>query len=61
MDHACPTPKVFYTHLSVLFALQPDYRRAAMFRDIKEHALWLNHSAHVHPVLLDPTPPNHSI
>ena len=42
----------FYTHLSVLFGLQPNYRRAAMFRDIKEHVLGLNNSAHVHPVLL---------
>ena len=42
----------FYTHLSVLFGLQPNYRRAAMFRDIKEHVLSLNNSAHVHPVLL---------
>ena len=42
----------FYTHLSVLFGLQPNYRRAAMFRDVKEHVLNLNNSAHVHPVLL---------
>ena len=42
----------FYTHLSVLFGLQPNYRRAAMFRDIKQHVLNLNNSAHVHPVLL---------
>ena len=42
----------FDTHLSVLFGLQPNYRRAAMFRDIKEHVLNLNNSAHVHPVLL---------
>ena len=42
----------FYTHLSVLFGLQPNYRRAAMFRDIKQHVLGLNNSAHIHPVLL---------
>ena len=42
----------FYTHLSVIFGLQPNYRRAAMFRDIKQHVLTLNNSAHVHPVLL---------
>ncbi len=42
----------FYTHLSVLFGLQPNYRRAAMFRDIKEHVLAMANSAHVHPVLL---------
>ena len=42
----------FYTHLSTLFGLQPNYRRAAMFRDIKDHVLAMNHSSHVHPVLL---------
>ena len=42
----------FYAHLSTLFGLQPNCRRAAMFRDIKDHVLSMNNSAHVHPVLL---------
>ena len=42
----------FYTHLADLFGLQPSYRRAAMFRDLKQHILSLNNSSHVHPVLL---------
>ena len=42
----------FYTHLSALFGLQPYYRRAAMFRDIQEHVLSMNGTAHIHPVLL---------
>lgn len=42
----------FYTHLCSLFGLQPHYRRAAMFRDIKDHVLAMNNTSHVHPVLL---------
>ena len=42
----------FYTHLSSLFGLQPYYRRAAMFRDLKERILSLNTTSHIHPVLL---------
>src|SRR4030042_1865157 len=42
----------FYTHLSSLFGLSPCYRRASMFRDLKEHILSMNSSRHVHPVLL---------
>ena len=42
----------FYTHLCALFGLEPYHRRAAMFRDIKEHVLTMNGTAHVHPVLL---------
>jgi type II secretory pathway predicted ATPase ExeA len=42
----------FYTHLVNLFGLQPYYRRAAMFRDIKERILSLNATSHIHPILL---------
>lgn len=42
----------FYTHLVSLFGLEPCYRRAAMFRDLKDHVLSMNSSSHVHPVLL---------
>jgi general secretion pathway protein A len=42
----------FYTHLCDLFGLTPCYRRAAMFRAIKEHILALNASRHLHPVLI---------
>jgi general secretion pathway protein A len=42
----------FYTHLVTLFGLEPCYRRAAMFRDLKEHVLSLNSASHLHPVLL---------
>jgi len=42
----------FYTHLVSLFGLQPYYRRAAMFRDLKERILSLNTASHIHPVLL---------
>jgi type II secretory pathway predicted ATPase ExeA len=42
----------FYTHLASLFGLSPSYRRANMFRDLKEHILSMNSSRHVHPVLL---------
>jgi len=42
----------FYTHLVTLFGIQPSYRRAAMFRELQNHILSMNSSAHVHPVLL---------
>jgi len=42
----------FYTHLVALFGLEPSYRRAAMFRELKDHVLSMNSSSHVHPVLL---------
>jgi len=42
----------FYTHLVTAFGLERGYRRAAMFRDLKEHVLSMNNTAHVHPVLL---------
>lgn len=42
----------FYTHLCSIFGLQPSYRRAAMFRDLKQHILSMNNSSHLHPVLL---------
>lgn len=42
----------FYTHLADLFGLQPSYRRAAMFRDLKQHILSLNNSSHVHPTVI---------
>lgn len=42
----------FYSHLSALLGLEPHYRRARMFRDIKDHVLTMNTTAHVHPVLL---------
>ena len=42
----------FYTHLVALFGLQPCYRRATMFRELKDHILSMNSSSHVHPVLL---------
>jgi type II secretory pathway predicted ATPase ExeA len=41
----------FYTHLCSLFGLEPGYRRATMFREIKEHVLSLNSSSHLHPIL----------
>lgn len=42
----------FYTHLCSLFGLQPNYRRASMFRDLKERILSMNTTSHIHPVLL---------
>jgi general secretion pathway protein A len=42
----------FYTHLVNVFGLEHCYRRAAMFRDLKDHVLSMNNTAHVHPVLL---------
>jgi type II secretory pathway predicted ATPase ExeA len=42
----------FYTHLVSLFGLQPSFRRAAMFRELKERILSLNTTSHVHPLLL---------
>jgi len=42
----------FYTHLVTLFGLEPCYRRAAMFRELKDHVLSMNCSSHLHPVLL---------
>jgi general secretion pathway protein A len=42
----------FYTHLASLFGLETCYRRATMFREIKEHILAMNTTSHVHPVLL---------
>ena len=42
----------FYTHLVSLFGLEPNYRRAAMFRQLKDHILSMNASSHLHPVLL---------
>jgi general secretion pathway protein A len=42
----------FYTHLVTLFGLEPCYRRAAMFRDLKEHVLSMNCTSRMHPVLL---------
>jgi len=42
----------FYTHLASLLGLQPGFRRATMFREIKDHVLALNEASHVHPVLL---------
>lgn len=40
------------TSVPELLGLQPNYRRAAMFRDIKDRVLAMNNSSHVHPVLL---------
>ena len=42
----------FYTHLVTAFGLQSALRRAAMFRDLKEHILSMNNTSHIHPVLL---------
>ena len=42
----------FYTHLVDAFGLEPCYRRARMFRDLKQHVISMNNSAHLHPVLL---------
>lgn len=42
----------FYTHLVTAFGLEASYRRAAMFRDLKDHILAMNTTSHVHPVLL---------
>ena len=42
----------FYTHLVTAFGLERCYRRAAMFRDLKDHVLSMNNTAHIHPVLL---------
>jgi type II secretory pathway predicted ATPase ExeA len=41
----------FYTHLCVLFGLEPCSRRAAMFRELQSHILTLATVSHVHPVL----------
>lgn len=42
----------FYTHLAAAFGLEPRFRRASMFRELKDHILSMNNNAHVHPVLL---------
>lgn len=42
----------FYTHLCDLFGLTPGFRRASMFRAIKEHILSMRESSHIHPVLI---------
>ena len=42
----------FYTHLVTAFGLEPCYRRATMFRELKDHVLSMNNTAHVHPVIL---------
>jgi len=42
----------FYTHLVDAFGIEPCYRRARMFRELKQQILSMNNSAHVHPVLL---------
>ena len=42
----------FYTHLVTAFGLERCYRRAAMFRDLKEHVLSMNNTSHLHLVLL---------
>jgi type II secretory pathway predicted ATPase ExeA len=42
----------FYTHLVTAFGLESCYRRAAMFRDFKDHVLSMNTTSHIHPVLL---------
>ncbi len=42
----------FYTHLVTAFGLDSCYRRAAMFRDLKDHVLSMNNTSHIHPVLL---------
>jgi type II secretory pathway predicted ATPase ExeA len=41
----------FYSHLCAGFGLEPRHQRAPMFRELKDHILSLNRSAHVHPVL----------
>ncbi len=50
--HASVGVHEFYTHLAALLGLQPQLRRAAMFRDIQQHILTLKSSSHLHPVLL---------
>ena len=42
----------FYTHLCDLFGLTPGFRRASMFRAIKEHILSMQNSSHIHPILI---------
>jgi len=42
----------FYTHLVTIFGLEAGYRRATMFRELKDHILAMNTNAHIHPVLL---------
>jgi general secretion pathway protein A len=42
----------FYTHLVTVFGLEACYRRAAMFRELKDHILAMSTNAHIHPVLL---------
>ena len=42
----------FYTHLSTAFGLEPSFRRAAMFRDLKDRILSMNDTSHIHPVLI---------
>ena len=42
----------FYTHLCDLFGLTPGFRRASMFRAIKEHLLSMQDTSHIHPVLI---------
>jgi type II secretory pathway predicted ATPase ExeA len=42
----------FYTHLVTIFGLEACYRRATMFRELKDHILAMNTTSHIHPVLL---------
>jgi len=42
----------FYTHLCHIFGLTPGFRRAPMFRAVKEHILSMQTASHIHPILL---------
>jgi general secretion pathway protein A len=42
----------FYTHLVTAFGLESCYRRAAMFRELKDHIMAMNTASHIHPVLI---------
>lgn len=42
----------FYTHLCDLFGLTPGFRRASMFRAIKEHILSMQNASRIHPILI---------
>jgi general secretion pathway protein A len=52
LNHSSVGIVEFYTHLSSLFGLEPNYRRASMFRELQQHILSLATVSHLHPVLL---------
>jgi type II secretory pathway predicted ATPase ExeA len=52
LSHSSVGVVEFYTHLCALFGLEPQLRRAAMFRELQQHILTLGAASHLHPLLL---------